>query len=147
MKKIIISALALTIITISAFANNTTSVNQKVLHSFKKSFQTAEIVRWEVKNNMYKVTFKDFGREMYAYYNGEGEQLAISRNIPTDQLPLSLSSALKSKFSQGWLTDLFEMSSNGETAYYATIECSTHITILKGDATSGWATFKKEKRK
>ena len=147
MKKIIMLAIVLTTITISAFANNVSGLNQKVLSSFKKSFQTAEVVRWEVRNNLYKVTFKNFDKEMFAYYNAAGEQVALSRNIHIDQLPLSLSSELKKKFSQGWMTELFEVSSNGETAYYATIECSTHITILKADGTSGWATFQKEKRK
>ena len=73
--------------------------------------------------------------------------MAISRNIHIDQLPLSLGAELKSKFSLGWLTELFELSINGETAYYATIECATHVTILKADGTSDWATFKKDKRK
>jgi hypothetical protein len=147
MKKIIMLAIVLTTITISAFANNVSGLNQKVLSSFKKSFQTAEVVRWEVRNNLYKITFKSFDKEMFAYYNADGEQVALSRNIHIDQLPLSLSSELKKKFSQGWMTELFEVSSNGETAYYATIECSTHITILKAEGTSGWATFQKEKRK
>jgi hypothetical protein len=147
MKKIIMLAIVLTTITISAFANNVSGLNQKVLSSFKKSFQSAEVVRWEVRNNLYKVTFKNFDKEMFAYYNAAGEQVALSRNIHIDQLPLSLSSELKKKFSQGWMTELFEVSSNGETAYYATIECSTHVTILKADGTSGWATFQKEKRK
>jgi hypothetical protein len=54
---------------------------------------------------------------------------------------------LKNKyFSQGWLTELFEISANGETAYYATIENATHVTILKAEGAAGWAMFKKDKR-
>jgi hypothetical protein len=147
MKKIIMLAVLLTTITISSFASNITGTNQKVLNSFKKSFQNAEVVRLELKNNLYKITFKHFDKEMFAYYNAAGEQVAISRNLHIDQLPLSLGAELKSKFSQGWLTELFEVSTNGETAYYATIESSTHVTILKADGASDWATFKKEKRK
>jgi hypothetical protein len=147
MKKIIMLAIVLTTITVSAFANNITGVNQKVLNSFKKSFQTAEVVRWEMKDNLYKVTFKNFDKELFAYYNADGEQVAVTRNIHISQLPLSLASELQNKFSQGWLTELFELSSNGETAYYATIECSKYVIIYKADAASGWATFKKEKRK
>jgi len=147
MKKIIMLAVVLTTITISGFANNISGLSQKVLSSLKKSYQHAEIVRWEQKDNLYKVTFKNFDKEMYAYYNASGEQVAVSRNIHIDQLPLSLSSELKKHFTNGWLTELFEVSANGETAYYATIECSTHITILKANGTSDWATFQKEKRK
>ena len=147
MKKFIMLAAVLTTITISSFASNISGLNQKVLNAFKKSFQTAEVVRWEVKNNLYKVTFKNSDKEMFAYYDANGEQVAISRNIHIDNLPLTLSSELKSKFSDSWLTELFEVSSNGASAYYATIENSTHITILKSDGTSGWILFKKDKRK
>lgn len=140
-------AMVLTTITLSSFANNITGVNEKVISSFKKSFHNAEVVRWEIKNNLYKITFKNFDREMFAYYNAAGDQVAISRNISIDQLPLALGAELKNKyFSQSWLTELFEVSANGETAYYATIECATHITILKAEGTAGWAMFKKDKR-
>jgi len=147
MKKIIMLAVALTTITISSFASDITGVNQKVLSSFKRAFNNVEVLRWETTNNLYKITFKNFNQEMYAYYNANGDQVAVSRNIHVDQLPLVLVSELKRKYSQGWLTELFEVSSNGETAYYAKVECSDYATIYKADGTSGWTTFKKDKRK
>ena len=147
MKKLIMLAVVLTTITISGFANKTNSINQKAEITFKKSFQYAEDVRWEVKDNLYKVSFKADGKEMFAYYNSDGEQVAITRHLHISQLPLALSAELKSKYGEGWLTELFELSSNGDTAYYATIESATHITTLKTEGTTGWTTFKKEKRK
>lgn len=147
MKKIIMLAVVLTTITVTAFAGNISGINDKVLNSFSKSFQSVEDVRWELKDNLYKVSFKSEGKTMFAYYNADGDQIAVTRNIHIEQLPLSLSSDLKSKFDSSWLTELFELSSDGETAYYATIENATHITILKSEGTSGWSTFKKEKRK
>ena len=147
MKKIIMLAVALTTITISSFASDIIGVNQRVLTSFKKSFHNAEVVRWELKNNLYKITFKNFDKELFAYYSADGDQVAVSRNIHIDQLPLALGAELRNKFSQGWLTELFEVSSNGQTSYYATIECSTHTTVFKAEGSSGWAIFKKDKRK
>ena len=147
MKKIIMLAVVLTTITVTSFANNNSRINDRVLSSFSKSFHSVEDVRWELKDNLYKVSFKSAGKTMFAYYNANGEQIAVTRNIHIEQLPLSLSSDLKSKFDSNWLTELFELSSDGETAYYATIENATHITILKSEGTSGWTTFKKEKRK
>lgn len=147
MKKLITLALVLTTLTISAFADNTKLVNQKVINSFTRSFGNVEDIRWEIKNDLYKVTFKSGGKEMYAYYNGQGDMIAITRNIHLDQLPLTLSAELKSKFNESWMTDLFEVSANGETAYYATVESATHITIYKAEGTLGWTIFKKEKRK
>ena len=84
---------------------------------------------------------------MFAYYNTDGDQIAVSRNIHIDQLPLSLSMELKEKFNESWLTDLFEVSANGETAYYATVENATTITIYKTEGITGWTTFKKDRRK
>lgn len=147
MKKIITLALVLTTLTISAFADNTKLVNQRVINSFTKSFGNAEDIRWEARNDIYKVTFKTGGKEMYAYYDGQGEMIAITRNIHIDQLPLTLSGELKSKFNENWLSELFEVSANGETAYYATVESATHITVLKAEGTSGWSIYKKDKRK
>lgn len=147
MKKIIMLALVLTTIAGTAFSRNTDAVNQKVLTSFSKSFKNAEEVKWEVRKDLYRVTFKISGQTMFAYYKEDGEQIALTRNISVAQLPLTLASDLKNSYDQYWLTDLFEVAANNETAYYATIQSSTHITILKADGANGWFVFKKEKRK
>lgn len=147
MKKLIVLAIALTTITGSAFANNINIINKKALSSFTKTFQDAQNVRWEVKNNLYKVSFETNGKTLFAYYDASGQRVALSRNIPTDQLPLSLYTELKGMFTESWLTDLFEISTNGETVYYATIESASHITILKADGTTGWSVFKKDRKK
>jgi hypothetical protein len=86
---------------------------------------------------------------MFAYYNQDGEQVALTRNILPAQLPLNLATELKSEYNNYnyWLTDLFEVSSNDETAYYATVENTSHIIIIKSDGASGWKLFKKEKKK
>ena len=147
MKKIIMLAIVLTTITLSSFAGNVYGINRKAVSTFNKTFQYAEDVRWELRNNLYKVTFKSNGKEMYAYYNTQGEQIAITRNIHSDQLPITLSNELKTYFEESWVTELFEVSANGETTYYATLESATHITVLKAEGTTGWSIFKKDKRK
>jgi hypothetical protein len=153
MKPLFTLAIVLTSFTLTAFAdsssniNNLTSVNRKAINSFQKSFHNAEVISWEVKGNLYKVTFNSNDKTMYAYYNAEGDQIAVSRNIHIDQLPLSLSMELKEKFNDSWLTDLFEVSANGETSYYATVANATTTTIYKTEGITGWTTFKKDRRK
>lgn len=147
MKKIIMIALVLSTLTISSFANAITGINEKAQTSFSKSFRHAADVRWEVKDNLYKVTFTTGGKVMFAYYNVDGDQVALSRNLHIEQLPLSLSTDLTSKFENSWITGLFEVSVNNETTYYATLESATHTITLKANGTSGWTTFKKEKKK
>jgi hypothetical protein len=147
MKKILTLALVLTTFAITAFADNTGAINQKALSAFNKSFTHAEEVSWELKSDLYKVTFKSGGKQMFAYYNHDGDQVAISRNLHIEQIPLTLAMELRASFADSWLTDLFEVSAKGETTYYATIESATHITIYKAAGTSGWAIFSKEKKK
>ncbi len=84
---------------------------------------------------------------MFAYYKPNGEHMALTRNIESNQLPINLSAALKDKFDEYWLTDLFEVSAEEENAYYATISNATHVVVLKSQGTNGWVVFKKEKRK
>lgn len=146
MKKIITLALVLTTFAAAAFADNVTTVNQKVINTFNKTFQHAEEVSWEIKSDLYKATFTNNGKKMFAYYNTAGDLVAVSRNLHRDQLPLSLSMELGDKLNEAWLTDLFEVSANGETAYYATVESPTHITIYKTAGTTGWMVFKKDRK-
>lgn len=146
MKKLFMLALTLTIIGSAAFANSTEAINKKVLTSFSKAFLNAEDVRWEVRKDLYKATFRINDETMFAYYNKDGEQLALTRNIKPSQLPLTLYTALKQDYKQYWLTDLFEVYAKGETAYYATVHTSKHKIILKAVGASDWLVFKKDRK-
>jgi hypothetical protein len=83
---------------------------------------------------------------MFAYYNKRGEQVAITRNLSLSQLPINLSTEMRSGYHSSWLTELFEVSAKGESEYYATIEDANYITVLKATAADGWVVFKKDKK-
>lgn len=146
MKKIMMLALVLTTIATTAFSNNSDAINQKVLNAFTKSFTLAENVKWEVRKDLYKATFQVNGQVMFAYFSEDGEQLAVTRNIKVDQLPITLANDLQQGYHQYWLTDLFEVSAKGQTSYYATIHSATHVTILKAEGATSWMVFKKDKK-
>jgi hypothetical protein len=147
MKRLFMLALLLTIITGSAFANNTDDVvKSKVLYSFTKTFSGAEDVQWETRSDLYRAKFKLHGQVMFAYYNNLGEQVALSRNISIAQLPLNLATELQSEFNHTWLTNLFEVALKGSTAYYATIESATHRIVVKAEGTNGWMLVKRDKK-
>jgi hypothetical protein len=80
---------------------------------------------------------------MFAYYSGDGDLLAVIRNILSTQLPIQLLMELKQNHSDCWITDLFEIDSNGQTVYYATLENSDTRLTLRSDNTSSWETFEK----
>jgi hypothetical protein len=146
MKKLMMLALVLTTIAGTAFSRNPTEINAKILKTFSSNFLNAENVSWEAKKDFYKATFTISGQTMFAYYNEEGNQIAVTRNLLLSQLPLTLSTSLQKDFKQYWLTDLFEVSANGETAYYATVQDVKHIVVLKADGTTAWRVFKKDKK-
>lgn len=144
MKKIIVLALALTTLVTTGFSRNKDEINKEVLYSFSQTFSNAKDVKWEAKKDFIRAKFTIEGQTMYAYYKETGQQIALTRNILTTQLPLELATSLRAKYDSFWLADLFEVSADGVTTYYATIRNGSHIIVLKSDA-FGWSTFRRQK--
>jgi hypothetical protein len=139
-------ALFLTISVSSSFAATTTSnneENQVVLASFHKDFRTAELMGIEAKKDYTKVTFKLNSLVLFAFYNENGELLAVVRNILSSQLPIQLLMDLKQNHSNCWITDLFEINSNGQTNYYVTLEDGENQTTLRSNSTNNWETYRR----
>src|ERR1700691_3363958 len=120
MKKMILSLAAVMMMGFSVFANGTDNVvTQEARDAFKKDFATANDIRWEqTNNNFLKATFSLNGLVLTAYYYANGDLRAVVRNITSDQLPTNLLTTLRRDYTAYWITDLFEISSNGETTYY-----------------------------
>lgn len=147
MKKSILSLALILMIGIgSSFANKIENVNQKVISSFQKDFANAKDVKWESGKEYVKATFTLNGQILFAYYSENGDMLAMTRNITSSQLPITLLNDLKKDYSSFWITDLFEMAAGNETAYYVTLEGADSIVVLKSTDASTWEQFKKEKK-
>jgi hypothetical protein len=132
---------------VTAFANGDDGiVSQQARNSFKKDFSAASKVSWELKDGFVKATFYLNNQVLYAYYNTGGDLQAIVRNILSDQLPISLVTGLRRDYADYWITDLFEISANGQTTYYVTVENSDRKIVLKSEGTSDWDVFSKEKK-
>lgn len=144
MKKLFIVAIALITLATSSFAND--PVNSVVLNSFNKTYANATAPDWTVTKDFIRVRFTWEGEILYAYYNTLGEQLAVTRNIKPSQLPITLAAVIKSKYSDYYLADLFEISSETETFYYATIRKGNCAIVLKASPSDPWRVYKKEKR-
>ena len=97
-------------------------------------------------NKFLKATFSLNGQVLTAYYFSNGDLQAVVRNITSDQLPLNLLTSLRRDYTEYWITDLFEISSNGETTYYVSIENSDKKIVLKSDDLSFWGVYSKEKK-
>jgi len=146
MKKTILAlAVMLTGLT-SAFANNADDVNKSAQLAFNKDFLNAKNVSWQQNKDYAKATFSLNNRVMFAYYNPQGELLAVVRNILSDQLPIYLLAEIKNDYSKYWISELFEMATEDQTTYYTTLENADERLILKSDGSNKWTVYKKEKK-
>lgn len=118
-------------------------ISGTVRTSFKKEFKNAELISGDVTQNLTTLTFSLNGVVMSAFYSSNGELLAISRNILTSQLPLNLMLEIKGNYKDYWVTDLFEMSSQEENAYYITLENASSRLVLKSLDNSSWEVYRK----
>lgn len=145
MKRIlVILTVLLSFVSMSSFANDE-KVNSKVLESFKTSFVNATEVDWTVGDNYYKASFVMNSQYVAAYYNEAGELMALTRNISSTQLPISLQADLKKKYDSFWISDLFEVANEQGTTYYVTLENADTKLVLKS-SNSDWSTYQKQRK-
>jgi hypothetical protein len=140
------AALFLTVGIGSSFAAPTGNGSDIVIASFHKEFRTADVLQVDTKRDYTKVTFKMNDVVMFAYYSENGDLIAVVRNILSTQLPIHLLMELKQQHPDCWITDLFEMDTNGQTVYYAAVENSDVKVTLRSDNTSTWETYQKENK-
>jgi hypothetical protein len=141
-KVVFIAALFLTVGISSSFATPTREGNDAIVASFHKDFKRAELMGMEIKKDYTKVTFRLNNLVLFAFYSSNGELLAVVRNIVSTQLPIQLLMELKQKYNDFWITDLFEMSSNGETNYYVTLQNADTKVTLRSNSSSDWETYR-----
>ena len=144
MKKLIM-LLAITISTLSAFANDE-KINQKVLHVFQTEFTTAKDVRWVTTSDYVKAEFLFNDQHVNAFYTMDGELLGITRNITSLDLPMNLQTGLKKSYADFWISDLFEVTRSDSTGYYITLENAENVIVLKASADNEWSVFKKTRK-
>ena len=144
MKQITTLALAL-VMSLCSFAKPVDSINGEIKASFQKSFQNGRIISTEVRKGFTKLTFKMNDVIMYAFYSDNGELLAVTRNITSSQLPMSLMMSLKNEYTGYWITDLFELSGDGLNSYYVSLENADLKLVLRsnGDTWEVYTTSKK----
>jgi hypothetical protein len=141
MKKIIIT-LAIAISSLAAFATEE-PVSSAVLNAFNKEFAGVKGVQWTNTDKYVKASFIFNGQNVNAFYDGDAQLIALTRNISSLQLPISLQSSLKNQYKGYWISDLFEMSNHDGTSYYITIENADSKFVLTSSGNSKWTTFKK----
>ncbi|MEO5999149.1 MAG: hypothetical protein ABIN89_20415 [Chitinophagaceae bacterium] len=143
-KKFLALIVAAMILFNSSFANGKDNeVNSTVLTSFSQQFEKATDVNWTKTEIYFKVTFTWNGQNLSAFYDANGESIAVSRNILPTDLPLILQTNLADTYSGYWVSDLFENSIKDNSKYYITIENADKKIILESMDRNYWSMFKK----
>lgn len=141
MKKIIF-ILAVTIASVSAFANDNL-VNNKVLDAFNREFAGVQDVQWTASKDFYRVSFVYNAQHISVFYSNDGERIGVARYISSTDLPVVLQSSLTQKYKGYWISDVFEMSNAEGTGYYITLENADAKLVLKSMNGDEWSKFQR----
>jgi hypothetical protein len=141
-------AAAAILVATSAFATpGPGKVSERVKSEFEKSFAGALNVKWEKKADFYFASFDFNSKEISAAYNESGELVGISRILEINQLPLGVSMAIADKYAGYRVAkNAEEVSHEGQTSYYVTVENDKKILKLKCTANGEITVDKKVKK-
>lgn len=137
MKKLIITMTMIITFITSAVAGDE-KIRNEVQKAFTSRFSGAKHVTWKNGIDYYKATFNYNDNWMYVYYSKDAELMAEGRNLLFTQLPFYLQNNLKSRYSDYWITELFELSNDDGFRYYITLQNAEHSIILKSSNGGSW---------
>ncbi|MBA2745243.1 MAG: hypothetical protein H0U44_03355, partial [Flavisolibacter sp.] len=109
---------------------------------FNHSFKQATEVEWSVGDHFYKANFVLNSQHLTAFFSGDGEFLAVTRNISPLQLPVNLQTSLKKQQEGLWITSLFEVASETGTTYYITLE-DADVKLVYTSSHSSWNLYQR----
>lgn len=108
----------------AAFASENETINKQVRQSFEKEFSGAQYVNWEPigTSELYHVTFVLKNERLNAYFDSEGQLLAMGRYVKQESLPLLISQKLDQKYKGHQILDVIEFIADNETSYIVRLQ-------------------------
>ena len=142
--KLIIATAASLAIAFGAFAKGTSANNTIAIKQLKAEFKDAANVTWSnTKTQLTEASFEWNGQKLHAFYNAEGDQVAVSREVNEDKLPLKAMQTIKSKYDGYKTTEAIEYNSAEEgLSYYVSLENGNKKIILNVSAEGSVSVFK-----
>jgi lipopolysaccharide export system protein LptA len=142
--KLFIATAASLAIAFGAFAKSTSSTNTIAIKQLKAEFKDAANVTWtSTQSNLTEASFEWNGQKLHAFYDANGEQIAVSREVSDDKLPLKALQTIKSKYAGYKTTEAIEYNSAEEgLCYYVSLENNNKKTILQVSTEGSVAVYK-----
>ena len=135
------------LISLGAVKSNAQDINvsSAIVNSFKTSFNNTSDIKWKDCGSFVRADFNMSGQYVTAYYDQNAALMAVTKNIPSVQLPVTLQANLRKNYRNFWVSDLFELSDESGTTYYATVENNDAKITLKSSGGT-WTTYKKQRK-
>lgn len=129
MKKLILAAF-IAISSVTAVAQ--TGGNKKVNVSFYATFPEASNVSWSQKKSFVVISFTECNQPVQAYYDYDGNQIAVTRNIRLDNMTMPALSAVQKKYLGYDFVGGVEMEhSEDGHSYYVSLQRNSRRVILR----------------
>lgn len=146
--KLLLAAFTALLSVANAKANPTDGINvsSAVSASFNKAFKNAAEVKWNAAGAYYKADFVLNGQYVNAYYDNNANLVAVTRNVSSFQLPITLQAKLKASYETYWISDLFELSNEDGVSYYVTVEDGESKITLKSTGSNDWTVYQKQSK-
>ena len=146
-KRILLLSIVLVSFTAFSFAADAPAISKNVISAFNKQFSNARDIQWETQADFVKAKFTINEMVLFAYFNNNGNLIAVTRYISPNQLPLELLTSLRNQNISYWVSDLFEIHTESGTSYYATLESADQIVVLKSEGISRMGNLSKGKER
>lgn len=149
MKKLLISLLML--ISVFSYAGTPGSgekVSARIQAALEKEFKGAQYIVWQSlkDHQLFHAKFIYNNEQVNAFFEEDGNLLAMGRYITPSSLPLAITKSISSKYSEYQLTDAIEYSKSGETSYVISLENEKTRLVVEAYTNGNTYVFKKEKK-
>ncbi|MBS1525069.1 MAG: hypothetical protein JST19_05435 [Bacteroidetes bacterium] len=144
MKKLFITAAIATLFSASVFADGskkaatTVNVSTSVTTQFNANFVDAKNVTWTVDRNFQKADFIMNGVKGTAFYNLQGEFVALTENVDVTAIPAKTRQEIAEKYKGYNVNDVFVVQNNtdlnpdaDETAYFVDLKNGSKEVLVK----------------
>ena len=122
----------------TTFAKAPEKATNRAIASFMKEFHKASDVSWSANSNYIMAAFEIDHQTQYAYYDYQGNLVGVVHHILTSSLPAYLSADIKKHYSNYWVSELFQVSSDQGDAYYIQLKNGDETIVLTTEDTGSW---------
>jgi len=144
MKKLFITTAIAAMFSASVFADGTKTaatkinVSYTVVNEFNTNFADAKNVTWSVNNDFQKASFILNGVKTTAFYNMQGEFVAVTMNIDVKAIPAKASADIADKYKGYSVEGVIVVQNNTElnpdaeeTAYFVELKNDSKEILVK----------------